>query len=82
MQNVNAISIGTEQIEYLATQTDLGITEHNMRQILEFRMPTLDEIKKYKKQNQEDFEVTVYLERAYHYCQGYTTHLQRWLGTC
>jgi len=85
MQNATTINIGTDQIQYLVTQADLGLTKENVRQILEFKMPTFDEVKEYQKENNDAWnkstylrlKETLYLRRAYHYYEGNTTRLQR-----
>lgn len=77
MQNETTIIIGTEQIQYLTTQANLGLTEETIRQILEFKMPTFEEVEEYHKENNGDSYKTRYLKRAYHYYEGHTTRLQR-----
>lgn len=79
MSGANATGIDATQVEFLATQTDLGLEKEVIWKILNFEMPTFEQVEEYDKQFEKDpFTDCVYdIQLAYRYYEGHSLRLQR-----
>lgn len=79
MSGANATGIGTTQVEFLATQTDLGLEKEVIWKILNFEMPTFEQVEEYDNQFEKDpvTDAVYDIQLSYLYYKGHATRLQR-----
>lgn len=78
MPRANATGIGTRQVVFLATKTDLGLKKTTILKILRFKMPTFEQVEEYaKKFSETDYNYGNKLWYSYRYYDGHTTRLRR-----